>query len=83
VDPQVCQLLNPSTMGPFSPAHITGGTSLVNVLASAGASVGCAAAVPQSSPAPPASGRTQGSAQHRHARVPGKHRQGKHGPPHN
>jgi hypothetical protein len=47
VDPTVCQLLNPP-MGPFGPAQFIGGASLANVLANAGASVGCAP------PGPPA-----------------------------
>jgi hypothetical protein len=40
VDPQVCQLLS-ATTGPSGPTHVTGGASLANVLANAGASVGC------------------------------------------
>jgi hypothetical protein len=47
VDPQVCQLLNP-TMGPLGPTQFVGGDSLANILTSAGASVGCPAPGPQS-----------------------------------
>ena len=46
VDPTVCQLLAPN-QGPFGtsfgPTMVPGGASLANVLATAGASVGCAA----------------------------------------
>ena len=48
VDPQVCQLLNP-TMGPFGPMQFMGGASLANVLANAGASVNCPAPAPKPS----------------------------------
>jgi hypothetical protein len=83
VDPQVCQLLNPSTMGSFNPAQVTGGPSLVNVLANAGASVGCAPTAPQPSPVPAGHRPTKRSAPHRHATLRGGHRPGRRGLPHN
>jgi hypothetical protein len=48
VDPTVCQLLN-LTSGPFGPTAFIGGSSLSDVLAHAGASVGCAAPAPKPS----------------------------------
>jgi hypothetical protein len=47
VDPTVCQLLN-IVEGPLGPTLFIGGSSLANVLANAGGSVGCAAPAPQS-----------------------------------
>ena len=48
VDPQVCQLLNISMVGPFAPTQfLIGGASLAAVLANAGASVNCPAPAPQ------------------------------------
>jgi hypothetical protein len=48
VDPQVCGLVD-LAMGPFGPTQFIGGASLANVLAGAGASVGCAPPAPQPS----------------------------------
>lgn len=46
VDPQVCQLMDPNTMGPFGPAQMVGGASLTNTLQHASATVGCPAQAP-------------------------------------
>ena len=49
VDPQVCQLFSLSET-PFGPAGMfVGGASLSSVLTTAGSSVGCQAAAPQTS----------------------------------
>jgi hypothetical protein len=50
VDPQVCQLMDPSAMGLFGPAEFMGGGSLTTTLAHAGATVGCPAPAAQPSP---------------------------------
>jgi hypothetical protein len=51
VDPTVCHLLN-IAMGPFGPTSLTGSASLADVLAHAGATVGCPTPAPQPSPWP-------------------------------
>jgi hypothetical protein len=49
VDPQVCQLLNSTTTGPFAPTQFIGGASLGTVLTNAGSTVNCPAPAPQQS----------------------------------
>jgi hypothetical protein len=46
VDPQVCQLMNPNTMGLFGPIQLIGGASLTNTLAHAAAMVNCPSPAP-------------------------------------
>ena len=56
VDPTVCELMSTGS-GPFGPTSYVGGASLANVLAHAGASVGCPPPAAQPSLVPPSGGQ--------------------------